>query len=212
MQILQAIQSYASQPISHQLLLSLLNGYKRPNDKIHELIKKGDLQALKRGLYTVGPSISLIQPETFLIANHLLGPSYVSLDSALSYHGLIPERVFEISSVTVKQSRSFSNATGVYHYIHLPLPYYSFGIINVQFDSNQSVMLASAEKALFDKVITSKGVVFRSLTQAHQYLLENLRLDVEGLKKLKLEEMRLWLNNAPKKESLFYVLKLIESL
>jgi hypothetical protein len=212
MQILQAIQSYASQPISHQLLLSLLNGYKRPNDKIHELIKKGDLQILKRGLYLAGPSVSTIKPATFLIANHLLGPSYVSLDSALSYHGLIPERVFEISSVTVKQSRRFSNAAGIYHYIHLPLPYYSFGIINVEFDSNQSVMLATAEKALFDKVITSKGVVFRSLTQAHQYLLENLRLDVEGLKTLKLEEMRLWLNDAPKKESLIYVLKLIESL
>jgi hypothetical protein len=134
------------------------------------------------------------------------------LDSALSYHGLIPERVFEISSVTVKQSRKFSNATGVYHYIHLPLPYYSFGIINVQFESNQSVMLASPEKALFDKVITSKGIVFRSLSQAHQYLLENLRMDVEGLKKLNLEDMRHWLNDAPKKESLIYVLKLIESL
>ncbi len=97
MQILQAIQSYASQPISHQLLLSLLNGYKRPNDKIHDLIKKGDLQILKRGLYLAGPSVSTIKPATFLIANHLLGPSYVSLDSALSYHGLIPERVFEIS-------------------------------------------------------------------------------------------------------------------
>lgn len=212
MQILQALQSYASQPVSHQLLLSLLGGYKRPNDKIHELIKKGDLQVLKKGLYIVGSSLSLLKPEPFLIANHLLGPSYVSLDTALSYHGLIPERVFEVLSVTVKQSRKFSNVTGLYRYIHLPLPYYAFGIINEQYGNGQSVMLASPEKALFDKIITTKGVVFRSYTQAQQYLLENLRMDIEGLKKLNLEEMRLWLNDAPKKESLFYIIRVIESL
>jgi hypothetical protein len=212
MQLSQAIQSYASQPISHQLVLSLLDGYKRPNDKIHDLIKKGVLQVLRRGLYVLNPSLSVIQPETFLIANHLMGPSYVSLDSALSYHGLIPERVFEISSVTVKHNRKFINVTGVYHYIKLPLPYYSFGIINVVFNANQSVMLASPEKALFDKIVTTKGVVFRSISQAYQYLLKNLRMDEEGLKNLNVAEMRLWLDDAPKKTSLAFVIKMIERL
>lgn len=212
MQILEAIKSYASQPLTHQLLMSLLHDYKRPNDKIHDLIRSGSLIMLKRGLYIVNPVNYGVQPESFLVANHILGPSYVSLDSALSFHGLIPERVFEISSATVKQSRGFTNSMGVYHYVHLPLPYYSFGITNLQLSSQQSVLLASTEKALFDKIITSKGIVIRSLVQAHQYLIENLRMDIEGLKRLNLEEMKLWLNDAPKKESLFYVLKLIESL
>jgi hypothetical protein len=212
MQILQAIQSYASQPITHQMVMSMLAGYKRPNDKIHDLIKKGVLQLLRRGLYIANPSMSVIHPEPFLIANHLMGPSYISLDSALSYHGLIPERVFEITSVTVKQSRNFSNTTGIYQYIQLPLPYYSFGISNIRLHEKQSVMLASPEKALFDKIVTTKGVVFRSIYQAYQYLLENLRMDEEGLKKLNLATMKLWLDDAPKKKSLNMVIKMIESL
>jgi predicted transcriptional regulator of viral defense system len=158
------------------------------------------------------PLFSVVQPEPFLIANHLMGPSYVSIDSALSYYGLIPEKVFEISCVTIKQSRKFSNATGNYHYIQLPLPYYSFGINNVVFNGNQSVMLASPEKAIFDKIVTTKGVVFRSIYQAHQYLLQNLRVDEEGLKKLNLEEMKLWIADAPKNTSLKIVIKMIESL
>lgn len=212
MKILQAIQTYSSQPITHQMVLSLLADYKRPNDKIHDLIKKGDLQVLRRGLYMADSLFSVVQPEPFLIANHLMGPSYVSIDSALSYYGLIPEKVFEISCVTIKQSRKFSNATGNYHYIQLPLPYYSFGINNVVFNGNQSVMLASPEKAIFDKIVTTKGVVFRSIYQAHQYLLQNLRVDEEGLKKLNLEEMKLWIADAPKNTSLKIVIKMIESL
>jgi hypothetical protein len=212
MKILQAIQTYSSQPITHQMVLSLLADYKRPNDKIHDLIKKGYLQVLRRGLYMADSLFSVVQPEPFLIANHLMGPSYVSIDSALSYYGLIPEKVFEISCVTIKQNRKFSNATGNYHYIQLPLPYYSFGINNVVFNGNQSVMLASPEKAIFDKIVTTKGVVFRSIYQAHQYLLQNLRVDEEGLKKLNLEEMKLWIADAPKNTSLKIVIKMIESL
>jgi hypothetical protein len=212
MQILEALKSYASQPLTHQLLLSLLYDYKRPNDKIHDLIKSGVLIVLKRGLYIANPTSYGIQPEAFLIANHLFGPSYISSDSALSFHGLIPERVFEISSATIKQSRRFSNSVGVFNYTHLPLPYYSFGIINVQLSKQQSILLASAEKALFDKIVTTKGVVIRSHVQAYQYLIENLRLDIDELKKLNMDEMQFWLNDAPKKESLHHVLKLIESL
>ncbi len=160
----------------------------------------------------VNPSISFKQPEPFLIANHILGPSYISLDSALSFHGLIPERVFEISSVTIKQSRKFKNATGVYHYTQLPLPYYAFGIINIILNNNQSIMIASPEKALFDKIITTKGVLFRSTIQAYQYLIENLRIDEERLKALNVAEMSRWLDDAPKKTSLKMMLKTLESL
>jgi hypothetical protein len=73
-------------------------------------------------------------------------------------------------------------------------------------------MLASPEKAIFDKIVTTKGVVFRSIYQAHQYLLQNLRVDEEGLKKLNLEEMKLWIADAPKNTSLKIVIKMIESL
>src|SRR5438105_879360 len=107
MELNQSLQNLSSQPLTHQLLSSLLKDYKRPNDKIHELISAGIIEPVKKGLYLPTAKISEKRTEPFLLANHILGPSYVSFDSALSYYGLIPERVFEISSATTKSSRRF---------------------------------------------------------------------------------------------------------
>lgn len=213
MDLYQRIRSFASQPLTHQLVLSFLKDYKRPNDKIHELLAKGVLQSVKKGLYVAGPALmSNSKPETFLLANHILGPSYVSLDTALSYHGLIPERVYEIASMTIKASRSFTTPVGTFTYRKVSLPYYSFGICQVQLTNNQYAMVASPEKALFDKIITTPGVVLRSKKNVLDYLLDNLRMDEESLKGLNTRSMIDWLPDAPKKESLVQVIKTLQQL
>lgn len=81
----EAVQAYAEQPLTKQLIMDMLKEYKRPHDKIDELFKQQMLVQGKRGLYIPGPKLNLTLPEPFLIANHLYGPSYLSLDSALSY-------------------------------------------------------------------------------------------------------------------------------
>ena len=94
------IKEYAEAPISRHLILELLSDYHSPNDKISELLKSKELVSIRRGLYIIGLKMDLPSPEPFLTANHLRGPSYVSLESALSYWNMIPERVYEISSVS----------------------------------------------------------------------------------------------------------------
>jgi len=84
----------------------------RPNDKISEIVKKGTPILLKRGLYIPGRNTYLTVPEPSLTANYLRGPSYVSLESALSYLGVIPERVFEMWSVTLKLSKKNKTPVG----------------------------------------------------------------------------------------------------
>ncbi|WP_316788761.1 hypothetical protein [Pedobacter frigoris] len=213
MDLMQSIRSYGKQPITHQLLIALLKDYKRPNDKIHDLLKEGILSPLKRGIYVVGTQLSeQIRPEPFLVANHLLGPSYVSLDAALSFHGLIPERVFEITSVTIKASRSFPTSIGLFSYERLGLPYYTFGIQQIQLGDEQWAMIASPEKALLDKIVTTSGVVLRSAKAAESYLLEDLRIDADRLKELDVEQMSTWMDDAPKKDSLTHILKMIKTL
>src|SRR5687767_9428916 len=94
---------FSSQPLSHQLLVSIFKEYERPNDKIYQLAKEGVIQSVKKGLYVAGPALNVDRkPEPFLLANHILGPSYVSVETALAYHGLIPERVYEIASMTTR--------------------------------------------------------------------------------------------------------------
>jgi hypothetical protein len=212
MDLSQSIRNLSSQPLTHQLLISLLKGYKRPNDKIHELISAGVIEPVKKGLYLPSTRISEKRTEPFLLANHILGPSYISFDSALSYHGLIPERVFEVSSATTKASRKFDTPTGTFNFIRMPLPYYSFGIQQVELGEKQHALIASPEKALFDKIIDTAGLKLRSKIAAGDYLIENLRMDEDQLKQLDVQAMETWLSDSPKRESLVQVIKLINEL
>lgn len=208
----ETIQDYASQPITKQVLLSILKNYKRPYDKINELVKSEELMLLKRGVYIVGKNSKVDNPSPFLIANHLLGPSYVSLESSLSYWGLIPEAVYETTSVTTHKSKIFDTKAGRFSYTNVRLPYYSFGIKKVTIAKEQVIMCGSAEKALCDKITTTKGLLFRSKIDVSQYLLEDLRIDISNLKNLEIKEMETWLEDAPKKESLFWLVKTLQKL
>ncbi len=208
----EAIQSYAEQPINKQLLLDMLKKYKRPHDKIDELVKQQMLLQIKRGLYIAGPRLSIASPEPSLIANHLYGPSYVSLDTALSHWGLIPERVYEISSITTSKSKTYKTDIGRFSYKYMPLPYYSFGIKQVALTKKQTVMMASQEKALCDKIITTSGVLLRSVKQTLELLTEDFRIDKEMLRSLDATAISSWLKDAPKENSLMILVKTLKSL
>lgn len=204
---------FSNQPLSHQLLLSIFKEYERPNDKIYQLAKEGVLQSVKKGLYVAGPALNVDRkPEPFLIANHILGPSYVSVETALAYHGLIPERVYEIASMTTQAPRKFNTLLGTFTYTRLPLPYYAFGIRSEKLADDQYAMIASPEKALFDKLITTSGLLIRSKKTAREFLLENMRMDEEALRQLNTKEMTSWINGSLKEESLRMVVTAILEL
>jgi len=206
------IREYANVPITRHLILDLLKDYNRPNDKISELIKNEELVSVKRGLYLVGNTLDLPKPESFLVANHLRGPSYVSIESALSYFGLIPERTYEISSVTTKTSKKYRTPAGRFSYSHLPLPYYSFGIQYVEIASKQFVLIASPEKAICDKIILTSKINLRSTIQVKSFLIEDLRMDIDDLRNLNVKMIELWLDDAPKKNSLKMLINTIREL
>lgn len=213
MDYIDTLRQYASQPLPHQLLVSLFKEYQRPNDKIHSLMQEGVLQPIKKGLYTIGPALNAgKKPPLFLLANHILGPSYVSLETALSYHGLIPERVYEIASMTIKAPRKFKTPAGIFTYTRLMLPYYAFGIRSIKLSDDQYAMIASPEKALCDMIITTSGLLFRSKKSVKEFLLENMRMDEEKLKELNTDEMSTWLKDSLKQESLFMMIDTIRDL
>lgn len=208
----EAVQPYAEEPLTLQILLDLLKEYKRPYDKVNELVKKGMLLPVKKGFYIPGTKLGIARPESFLIANHLWGPSYVSLETALSYWGLIPERVIEISSVTIKKTKTYKTPVGRFSYFHTPLPYYSFGIKSFRLTAKQTVLIASPEKALCDKVVLTSGVFLRSIRSTMEFLLEDLRIDEEALSQLNREEIENWIGEAPKKTSLQILLRTLRTL
>jgi len=206
------IKEYAETPITRHLILELLSAYERPNDKISELLKSKELLSIRRGLYIAGPEMDLASPEPFLIANHLRGPSYVSLESALSYWNMIPERAYEISSITIKTSKIYKTPVGRFSYRHLKIPYYSYGLKNIEYSTKQAMLIASPEKALCDKVLLTPKINLRSIKQTKEFLLEDLRIDGEVLSTLDTEIMELWIENAPKRNSLKMLIKTIIKL
>lgn len=212
MELRKIAKGFGDAPFSRHLILEMLKDYKRPNDKISEWIKSGELIAIRRGLYITGPETDLPVPEPFLIANHLRGPSYVSSETALSYWGFIPERVYEITSVTLKTAKKFNTPVGRFNFQHLPSPYYSFGIESILLTSKQTALIASKEKAVCDKIILTSGLTLRSTRQTKDFLVEDLRMDESKLQSLDTKIIRSWLKDAPKKNSLEMLIKTLNDL
>jgi hypothetical protein len=207
-----AIKNFEEEPLSLQIIMALLKDYKRPHDKIHELVKKGELILIKNGLYIPGPKLNVSRPESVLLANHIWGPSYVTLETALSHWGFIPERVYEISSATIKKAKKYKTPVGRFSYYHLPLPYYAFDIKSIELTSKQTALMASPEKALCDKIILTSGIRLRSTKQVTEFLIEDMRMDEEALKNLDTTKMKSWLADAPKASSINELIKTISSL
>ena len=212
MDLTRAIKEYAPIPIPHHVMSGLLDEYVNPNNKIHELVKGGILERVTKGLYIAGPALHAERPDPFLLANQILGPSYVSVESALSYHGLIPERVYTVTSMTTKATRQYVTPLGTFTYTRLSLPYYSFGIRSVKLTKEQTVMMASPEKALLDKIITTAGVDFRSRTSVLSYLESDLRVDIDSLKQFDKNAMQSWLSHAPKKRTLMTLIETLQTV
>ncbi len=177
--------------VDYATIKSLLHesGYKYINDKIKYMKQKGLLTSLKKGLYLYNsPYIkTLVSKE--IMANNLLGPSYISYDYALYYHGLIPERVEEVTSATTKRSKTFSTTLGVFSFRHIDKGLYALGLEIVS-SKQGNFMMASCEKALCDKVFAIKGVKIGSKKAMMIFLEEDLRIDMDELVKFDLEVVK----------------------
>lgn len=212
MEELLALKALGNFPLSTSSILPLLRDYKRPYDKINHWVKSGDLIQIKKGLYVLGNRISEQSPNTFLLANQIYGPSYVSMDSALSFHGSIPERVFQITSVSTRTSKQFNTAMGRFDYLQVKPSYFSFGIGNYGNPTSGYFMMASPVKALWDKIVLTSGVLFRSKVEVMQFLEEDLRIDLTVVSNWNPEQMATWIPFSPKKSSLQLFIKTLKEL
>ena len=111
---------------------------------LHRYKKRGFILQLKRGLYVFPDAL----PPDVYIANKLYSPSYVSLEFALSYHSVIPETVYEITSVTTKATRRFETLGKTFSYRKIKT--LAFTGYEIQEQQGLSFNIADAEKAFVD--------------------------------------------------------------
>lgn len=196
-------------PVDYALLGSIFNIYKFPRNKISNLESEGKLIRLKRGLYVVSPKVSGKLLSTELIANHLYGPSYISMESALRFYGLIPESVYTVRSMTTKRSRFFENSVSKFDYINCNNEYYPIGI-NQKFVENYTFLIASPEKALCDLIAYTPEVRPRFLKALQLYLEEDIRLDMDAFYKMDVEIFRECAQAGKKKNEFNNLIKLLQ--
>ena len=160
----------------------LLAGSVDPDDVRRQLsrwVQAGRVIQLRRGLYTLAEPYQQTPPHPFLVANAMLPGSYVSLQSALAYYGLIPEYVAQTLSVTARRPAAWRNPLGDFRFQHLA-PHLFYGYQQVTLAPGGQAFLALPEKALLDLVhLTPSG---DSLGFLDGLRLQNLeRLDQERL-------------------------------
>ncbi|MFB3903689.1 MAG: hypothetical protein ACE15E_09570 [Acidobacteriota bacterium] len=117
--------------------------------------KSGRLYQLRRGLYALAPPYQKMKPHPFLIANRMRRASYVSGQSALAFHGLIPDTVHVTSSVTADRPERLETPLGVFEFRHVkPELLRGYRMTDL---GGQHALVATPEKALLDLVYLQPG-------------------------------------------------------
>ena len=105
-------QLIESDVFDYAQLIDVLSGYGNVRAKIGRLLASGEIIRIKKGIYTFPEYLRRFPLNPCVLANMIYGPSYVSSDYALSYYGLIPERVELVTSMTTGRPRRFSTLVG----------------------------------------------------------------------------------------------------
>ncbi|MFH1093592.1 MAG: hypothetical protein V1739_05480 [Candidatus Omnitrophota bacterium] len=176
-----------TEEFDYEFIKHALCAYKNPRVKINDLLKKGKIIRVKKGLYVFGPDLAREPYSKDVLANLIYGPSYISLESALSFYGLIPERVEAITSITSKRKKLFNTPVGIFSYRYINPAIYPYGVTLHELDKNHSILIASKEKALSDMLYFS--VKMKDEPQIKKYLFDDLRIDIEGIKDFDLKKI-----------------------
>jgi predicted transcriptional regulator of viral defense system len=173
----------------YQALLVALGDYARPRDKISDLIRKGIIIRVKKGLYVFGDGGRQRPYSTEVLANLIYGPSYISSDYALQHYGLIPERVEGVTSVTTGRSRRFLTPVGLFIYRTIPVPAFQIGMDRTEIGDGRAYLIATPEKALADKICEDRGTGLHTQKELTDYLERHLRVDVAVLREMNPDDL-----------------------
>ena len=179
------------------------NNLQQVQRQLADWVRAGKIVQLRRGLYTVAPPYQSEHPHSYLIANHLVRGSYVSLHTALSHYDLIPEHVAVVTSVTTGRPGTWQNPYGYFSYQHIQ-PALFFGFQYRQVTQTQWAYVATPEKALLDLIYLTPDADSAGYIRA---------LRLQNLDQLDVERLTAYVERADKpklKRALSHILHLIE--
>lgn len=157
--------------VTTSILKNKYKDYVNPLNKIKRGTDKEKIFRLTKGLYETNKNIN-----PYLLASSILSPSYLSFDWALSYYGLIPERIVAITSASlnIRKNKSYINYFGRYEYFDIPEKAFSEGLTYIE-ENNYIVKIATKEKAIYDSL--SKWRPVSNIEELKELLFEDKRID-----------------------------------
>jgi hypothetical protein len=158
-------------------------------DRQYSLLKRamnaGEVLRIRSGLYCLAPRYLSAKPNPLVLAERIYGPSYISLETALSYHGWIPEAAYAVTSASLPRSTEFDTPVGLFTYTRVPQHTFLADVQRVETGrSSESFLLASPLKAVADYVYVHKC----NWTTARP-LFESLRIEEDCLAETSPESM-----------------------
>jgi hypothetical protein len=158
---------------------------------VHRAVEHGEVLRLKPGLYLLSADLRRSEPHPYTLASMLVWPSHVSLQTALAYHGLIPEAVYQVASVTPGRSRTFDTPAGRFTFQRVPADDPRAGVEATRVGGALWAFVASPLRAIADLVYLTAGITWRR--DGLRFLEESLRIEPDDLVKLsfdRLDEIR----------------------
>jgi len=149
-------------------------------DRQFSLLKRamaaGEVVRIHRGLYCLATKYLRQKIDPLVLAQRIYGPSYISLETALSYHGWIPEAVYAVTSTALDRSREFDTPMGRFSFTRIPQKTFYAEVKRVEKEDGDSFLLASPLKALADYVYAH-----RCDWNSARPVVESLRIDESSL-------------------------------
>ena len=178
--------------------------YQDINGKIKRDVDQGKLFSLVKGVYETNRNT-----DGFLLSSYIYGPSYLSFEYALSYHGLIPERVYSYTNATFnkRKKKLYQNVFGLYTYRDVPKEAFPF-FVKAYTRDHYAYFIATPEKALCDLLYIKTPV--KSMRELKSLLFDDLRLDENIFQELDGKDI-LFLTDKYKSNNLKFLKKYIES-
>lgn len=166
----------------HEAAQWLGGSYYRQRRLFAQAIAGGELLRIHRGLYCVAPHLLPNKVNPLALAYRIHEPSYISIEMAMSYHGMIPEAVYTITSVSQVRSREFATPLGQFSFTRIPQKTFYAEVSRIEAEDGSWFMLASPLKALADYVYAHK----LDWTSAHP-VIESLRVEEGSLADIRSE-------------------------
>lgn len=165
------------------VLLNLFPEHKAGARKLMLLraVERGEVIRLKPGVYCLAPEFRRESPHAFVIAGMLYGQSYVSLESALGYYGLIPEAVYQVVSVSSRRAQRFHTPLGDFVFERVPSNVLLYGVKSIEVQKNGWAYIAAPLRAIADLVYLRK-VDWNK--EGLAFLTESMRIEYEDLKEI----------------------------